>query len=162
MSSKTRSKTSSIDPNWLFTDREEFLHPIKLPTLKSVIGVMRHLMSGGTAQMTLNEAAREVAKRVHAKWYHDTVYTISLTSIAERLMRLWNTFKEGRKRFYAGRLDSKAVKVILISFCFIKIYFNSYCRNTSLRWPIKRSNSLMLPPRLLSKSPAVRQTGVCP
>ena len=120
MSSKTRSKTSSIDPNWLFPDREEFLRPIKLPTLKSVIGVMRHLMPGGTAQMTVKEAAREVAKRVHAKWYHDPVYTISLTSIAERMMKVGDTFKEGRKRFYAGRIDSKAVKVVLILICFIK------------------------------------------
>ena len=112
MPPKTRKSSGGIDPNVLFPPLEDFQHPTKLPVHKSVLGVMRHLMAGGKAQMTVNEATREVAKRVYAKWFHDTVYCISLSSIVYRLEKLWKTFKEGSKRFSAGRLDSQTVKVL--------------------------------------------------
>ena len=112
MPPKTRHSSGGIDPNVLFPAMTSFLHPTKLPVIKSVIGVMRHLMAGGKARMSVKEAVREVAKRVYAKWFHDTIYCISLSTIVDRLEKMWNVFKEGNKRFNAGLLDGKAVKVL--------------------------------------------------
>ena len=112
MPPKPRHSSGGIDPNVLFPAMTSFLHPTKLPVIKSVIGVMRHLMAGGKARMSVKEAVREVAKRVYAKWFQDTIYCISLSTIVDRLEKMWNVFKEGNKRFNAGLLDGKAVKVL--------------------------------------------------
>ena len=112
MPPKTRKSSGGMDLNVLFPEIENFLHPTKLPVIKSVIGVMRHLMAGGKARMSVKEASREVAKRVYAKWFHDTIYCISLNAVMDRLEKMWLTFKEGKRRFNEGRLDGKAVQVL--------------------------------------------------
>ena len=117
MPPKTRKSSGGMDPNVLFPAMTNFLHPTKLPAIKSVIGVMRHLMAGGKARMAVKEAAREVAKRVYAKWFHDTIFCISLSTIVDRLEKMWLTFKEGKRRFNEGRLDGKAVQVLNCHCC---------------------------------------------
>ena len=112
MPPKTRKSSGGIDPNVLFPAMTNFLHPTKLPVIKSVIGVMRHLMAGGKENMSVKGAVREVAKRIYAKWFHDTVYCTPLSTIIDRLEKMWNVFKEGKMRFNAGRLDGKAVQVL--------------------------------------------------
>ena len=64
MPPKTRHSSGGIDPNVLFPAMTNFLHPTKMPVIKSVIGVMWHLMAGGKAQMSVTEAVWNVAKRV--------------------------------------------------------------------------------------------------
>ena len=111
--------------------------------------------------MTVKEAVREVAKWVYAKWFHDTIYCISLNAIQDRLEKMWNIFKEGNKRFNAGLLDGKAVKVLNLSGCigYIIIW---YCRNTRASWQTGQTISLILLPLHLSRLLPVSTTGVWP
>ena len=46
----TRASTGGIDPYVMFPVMEAFLPSNQLPTHKSVIGVLRHLTSGGARQ----------------------------------------------------------------------------------------------------------------
>ena len=52
--------------------------PTKRHTTKSVIGMMRNLTLGGKYNMSTRYVAREVAKEVYSKYFHDSVYTETL------------------------------------------------------------------------------------
>ena len=41
---------------------------------------------------------REVAKQVYSKYYHDTVFCFSISTIQRRLKDLMEIFNQGRKR----------------------------------------------------------------
>ena len=73
---QTRHKSGGIDPAVVFPDLSNFSPPTKLPTNRSVVGVLQNVIKGskGANQISTNDAVREVAKRVYAKYYHDTVY----------------------------------------------------------------------------------------
>ena len=107
---KTRRQSGDINPDVEFPLLNKFQHPTKLPSLKSVIGVLQSLTSGGKGSVSHEEAVREVAKQVYSKWYHDTVYCLALNSVQDRIRKVWQTFREGRKRFRVGRKSGPAIE----------------------------------------------------
>ena len=109
MPPKTRNQSGGIDPAVVFPIMPSFIPMSQLPTIKSVIGVLQSLTAGGSAKTSHKDATREVAKLVYAKWYHDTVYCIALNGIVRKLDKMWDTFREGRKRFASGRESGKAI-----------------------------------------------------
>ena len=52
---------------------------------------------------------KEVAKKVFCKYYHDTVCCLTIRGIEKRVTKLWNNFREGRKRIATGRQGGGAV-----------------------------------------------------
>ena len=111
MPPKTRANSGSIEPEVLFPSVPNFVPSLQLPTVRSVIGVMRHLTA---AKVAHDKAVREVSKLLSAKWFHDTVYCIPVNGIKRTLENVWMTFREGRKRLSAGR-SGKAVGYLLFS-----------------------------------------------
>ena len=110
-SPKTRSAGKVYDADTDFPPSKDFQPPTKLPTLQSVIGMIRYHLEIGCGRVTTNMALREVAKQVYAKYYHDTVFCVSLSSILRRLEGIWQQFSEGRKRYgQTGKEKSLAVK----------------------------------------------------
>ena len=109
MRPKTRKQSGGIDPGVVFPTMEKLTPSSQLPTIKSVIGVLQSLTAGGVIQTSHKEAVREVGKLVFAKWYHDTVYCVPLNGVVRKLEKLWDTFREGRKRFGEGREGGKAM-----------------------------------------------------
>ena len=109
--SKKRKKSMRADGPILdhvvvFPAMVEFTPRTKLPTMKSIIGVLKFL----TDNKTLHEAAvKEVSKRVYAKYFHDTIYCISLCSIERRIGDTWNHFREGRKRVGEGKTTGVSI-----------------------------------------------------
>ena len=66
---QTRHKSGGIDPAVVFPDLSNFSPPTKLPTNRSVVGVLQNVIKGskGANQISTKDAVREVAKRVYAK-----------------------------------------------------------------------------------------------
>lgn len=108
----TRKRVSSgqnlLDPNIEFPVLESFEHPEKLPTYKSVIGVMRKLT---IESVDTDVAICEVSKHIYAKYYHDSVFCISYRGIKKKLKLDWDIFHEARKRIKANRSVTSAVIV---------------------------------------------------
>ena len=111
MPPKTRANSGSIEPEVLFPSVPNFVPSSQLLTVRSVIGVMRHLTA---AKVAHDKAVREVSKLLSAKWFHDTMYCIPVNGIKRTLENVWVTFREGRKRLSAGR-SGKAVGYLLFS-----------------------------------------------
>ena len=109
MPPKTRNQSGDINPDVLFPLFDKFQQPSKLPTYKSVIGVLKSLTAGGKANHSHEEAVREVAKLLYSKWFHDTVYCLAINTVQDRLRKDWEIFREGRKRFQAGRMTGKGI-----------------------------------------------------
>ena len=109
MPPKTRHQSGDINPDVEFPVLDQFQRPTQLPTYKSVIGVLQSLTAGGKVNCSHDEAVREVAKQLYAKWFHDTVYCVALNTIQDRLRKDWEIFREGRKRFHAGRMTGKSI-----------------------------------------------------
>ena len=109
MSKRTRAKSGGMEPDVVFPSIPSFVPKSQLPTTKSIIGVLRHLTAGRAAQTRHDMAVKEVSKQVYAKWYHDTIYCMSLRSIERKVGELWGVFREGKKRYAAGRSDGKAI-----------------------------------------------------
>ena len=91
----------------LFPPLAHFLHKSKLPTIRSVLGVVRNLT---TKKCEHGVAIREVVKLVYSKWFHDTVYCLSLRTMERRLTELWKVFKDGKHSIGKGKGDT--VKVV--------------------------------------------------
>ena len=115
-SSSTRRRTRSddkvkeFDCDKDFPPQKFFKPPTKLPTVQSVICMIRYHLEKGIGSVTKDMAIREVTKQIYAKYYHDTVYCVSLTTIQRRIDALWKKFNEGRKRYgQKGKEMSKAV-----------------------------------------------------
>ena len=109
MPPKTRHQSGDINPDVEFPVLDQFQRPTQLPTYKSVIGVLQSLTAGGKVNRSHDEAVREVAKQLYAKWFHDTVYCLALNTVQDRLRKDWEIFREGRKRFQAGRMTGKSI-----------------------------------------------------
>ena len=61
--------------------------------------VRYHLERQGKSTVTNAMAVREVAKQVYAKYFHDTVFCVSVVStIQRRVEKLKKTFSVGRMR----------------------------------------------------------------
>ena len=74
----------------------------KLPTIKSVIGMIRFHVGRGGAGHSTDVGVREVAKLIQAKWYHDTVACKSYPTIIREVEKLRATFMNGKRRFALG------------------------------------------------------------
>ena len=101
-----RSSGPILDPDIAFPVADCFQHKNKLPTIKSIIGLLRWYTEH---KFSHQQAVKDVSKIVFAKWYHDTVYCISLRSIERKMTKLWGDFREGRKR-WAGKQQGKAIE----------------------------------------------------
>ena len=84
----------------------------KLPTIRSVIGMLRYHVGKGGAGKSVDIAVREIAKQVMAKWYHDTVCCKSLSTITREVEKLRSTFVNGKRRF-ATRGDKSLNETVL-------------------------------------------------
>ena len=86
---------------------KEFTPSDKLPDYKSVVGVVRYsLEKKGKGVTTVDMAARAVSKQIQAKWFHDTVYYVSLSSVCKMVRKVHTTYTEGKHRQNQGRLNS--------------------------------------------------------
>ena len=63
MPPKTRAKSGGIEPDVLFPSVPKVVPSSQLPTVKSVIGVMRHLTA---AKVAHDKAVREASKLLYA------------------------------------------------------------------------------------------------
>ena len=95
-----------MDPNIVIPSIEKFGDLFKLPTNKDVIGVLRHLTENKCSHAL---AIAEVAKRVYAKWFHDSIYCLHIRTIRRKIETLWNIFREGKRRHSEGRATGKAI-----------------------------------------------------
>ena len=102
----TRSSGCLLHPDVTFPSLAKFDNPKKLPTNGSVIGVLRHLTEN---KFTHDDAVVEVSKLVYSKWFHDTVYCITLQAIRKKMRKMWDIFREGRKRYQEGKTSGKAI-----------------------------------------------------
>ena len=102
---KTRTAGPVLDPEIVFPECPR--PTTKLPDVATVIGMVRYLMNH-TKDGLKSEVAvmREVSKQVYSKWWHDTVYCITLEAIIKKLALLYQQVKEGWKRVRAGRENS--------------------------------------------------------
>ena len=98
----TRSSGSSHPDILKFPANPSFVPSTQLPTYKSVIGMFRYRMEGIGREETVEMVAREVAKHVYAKWYYDTVYCLSLSTIIRRVRDLWTIVTAAKKRWKRG------------------------------------------------------------
>lgn len=102
----TRSSGALIHPDVAFPSLLKFDSPKKLPTNGSIIGVLKQLTE---SKFSHEDAIVEVSKLVYAKWFHDTVYCITLQGIRKKMKKMWDIFREGRKRYQEGKTKGKAI-----------------------------------------------------
>ena len=103
-----RSDGPILDPNIVFPPLQRFHQPNKLPTKRSVISVLRFLTED---KWTHSDAIAEVAKQVYAKWYHDTVYCVTIRSVRRKVKTMWEIFWEGKRRISeVTKKEHKAMK----------------------------------------------------
>ena len=98
MPSRTRAQSGDINPDVVFPLLDKFQHPTKLPTNKSVIGVLKSKTAGGKVQTRHEDAVREVAKLVYSKWFHDTVYCVSFRTMKRRVVSCGRSSGKARLR----------------------------------------------------------------
>ena len=103
MGDRTRNRSGGpvLDPDINFPPMSHYVPKSQLPTNGCVISMVRFLLNGGAGGCgvwSLQMCLREVAKQVYAKYYHDTVYCFSVSTIERRLKELMETFNGGRKR----------------------------------------------------------------
>ena len=87
-SASTRSSGPVLDPDFVFPAVSKL--STQLPDIGSVIGMVRHHMRAGFGVRSEVDVIREVAKQVYSKWWHDTIYCISLEGIIHRITTLHN------------------------------------------------------------------------
>ena len=105
----TRSAGPLLDPDINFPACERVSK--QLPDIKMVIGLVKFLLSKTHGpDGSEPKIVREVGKLVYTKWWHDTVYCISLNAVVKRVQKLWAEYKEGLKRLRAGRDKSAPVQ----------------------------------------------------
>ena len=90
-----------FDLNEAFPQMKMFHPGNKLPTIASVVGMIRQYKSLSKGlkgkQMTGKVALREVAKILEAKWYHDSLPCIDFETLVYRLDGLYTTVQNGSR-----------------------------------------------------------------
>ena len=109
MQTATRSKGDVFDPDIAFPPASQFNPPTKLPTIRSVVCMVRYYAGVGRGHGS-NKAIDEVSKQVYSKYYRDTVYCASVRTIARRVKDLWEEFSEGKKRLQQNEQRKKEGK----------------------------------------------------
>ena len=110
---RTRSSATLFDFDTEFPPMKQFSPPDKLPDIMNVVGMLRNLVELGVGRgkgrgATVDLAAREVAKKIVAKWFHDNVYHKSLDSITKMIKKLHTTYTQGKVRKALGRFERDA------------------------------------------------------
>ena len=103
----TRSNGPVLNPDLVFVEYQK--PTTQLPDIACVIGMVKFHLREGMGIRSEKSVMREVSKQVYSKWWHDTVYCISLEGIVKKVTKLWTEYKEGVKRLRAGRETSGAV-----------------------------------------------------
>ena len=95
--SRNRSGGPLLDPEVVFPPLKKYVPGSQLPTNGSVISMVRFMLlgGGGGRGVTMSVCLREVAKQVYSKYYHDTVYCVSISTIQRRLKELMEVFNQG-------------------------------------------------------------------
>lgn len=93
----TRSSGPVFDLETAFPKMKTFLPATMLPTLESVVGMLRYQQGGGVT--TKSSAIAEVAKQIYAKWYHDSIPCTSPSALRTRLAKLLDLVQEGSHRY---------------------------------------------------------------
>ena len=94
----SRSGGTILDADVTFPPMRTYETETKLPSIKSVLCMLRKGGSGNCGDF----ASRGVAKQVSAKWYHDTVACESLSTITREEEKLRNRFVNGNRRYLLG------------------------------------------------------------
>ena len=84
----------------------------KLPTLASTVGLLRYYSSQRQTRKGVgsDQASREVAKILTAKWYHDTLPCINFETLVCRLVKLYQEVIIGSRDM--RRTDGKKRKSV--------------------------------------------------
>ena len=94
----------------------------------------------GSGVVTTNMAVNEVSKQVYSKYYHDTVYCLSVRSITRKIENLWKLIKEGKKRSKEKeRQDTSVVKDYKKLFDTKHDLFDVYAEDYARRKLVKKS-----------------------
>ena len=102
----TRASGPLLDPNIIFPEVPKT--STQLPDNASVIGLIKYHIRKGTGVCSERDVLREVAKLVYSKWWHDTVYCISLEGIVYKMSQLYKQYRDGWLRLKQGRETSAA------------------------------------------------------
>ena len=105
--SRRQSGEPVADPDEHFPACRRFIPPTQLPSYRGVIGRIRCLTAGGKQNMSTKEAVREVSKEIETSYCNATVYSLELRAIERSVTKLYDDFKEGRKRYAAGKTDKQ-------------------------------------------------------
>ena len=97
----TRSSGPVLDLEEVFPKMKTYLPPTQLPTLASVVGMLRYFTDRSRcgAGRTRDMGIIEVAKQIYAKWYRDSVPCIGLTTLRRRLDALLKLVQDGNHRY---------------------------------------------------------------
>ena len=98
----SRSGGSILEADVTFPPMRTYEPKSKLPTIKSVIGMLRYHIGNGGAGRAADMAVREVAKQIVAKWYHETVACLSISTISREVEKLRHIFIDGKRRYSLG------------------------------------------------------------
>ena len=103
--SKRLSGEPPLDEDFHFPPLKAFNPPDKLPSNASIIGRLRMLSGGGKQNMPIKKAMVEVAKEVESKYFHDTIFCKSSSSIVKAVGALYKIYSEGKVYAKAGRMN---------------------------------------------------------
>ena len=98
----SRSDGPILDVDAEFPPMRSYEPRTKLPSIRSVVGMVKYHTGKGGAGNSTDMAVREVAKQIYAKWYHDTVACKSITTIIREVEKHRSTFVEGKKKYSLG------------------------------------------------------------
>ena len=76
--------------------------------------------------VNVDSAAREVAKQLVAKWFHDNVYYKSLNTVTKKIIKFHGICKAGKRKKLEGKLESSAYKQLVEVFHSRKQLFDIY------------------------------------
>ena len=108
--SRRLSGEEVLDEDCHFPLLSKFNPPDKLPTIAGVIGRLRMLSGGGKKNLSRQQAVAEVSKEVESKYFHDTVFCKSLSTISKSVTTLYDNFTEGKRNAKRGRMNHDKAK----------------------------------------------------
>jgi hypothetical protein len=108
LSKNTRASGPLLDPVVIFPECPRTTPP--LPDIATVIGLIKYHLREGKCGKSEKDVVREVAKLVYSKWWHDTVYCITMDGIVYKMTELYKQYKDGWLRLKQGRDKSVAAE----------------------------------------------------
>ena len=108
LSKNTRASGPLLDPVVIFPECPRTTS--QLPDIATVIGLIKYYLREGKCSKSEKDVVREVAKLVYSKWWHDTVYCITMDGIVYKMTELYKQYKDGWLRLKQGRDKSVAAE----------------------------------------------------